>query len=144
MKDFKYTINGSQYNVEVLKEEGDAVKLKVNGTPYSVKINHSTTTEESEKIAQPASAPANPSVAPAVASKKVAGPGKPIKAPLPGIILNIAVKVGDTIKEGDKLLTLEAMKMENLITSDLSGQVLDIKVEKGESVLEGTDLVIIG
>jgi biotin carboxyl carrier protein len=142
MKDFKYTINGSQYNVEVLKEEGDAVKLKVNGTPYSVKINHSTTTEESEKIAQPASA--NPSVASAAAPKKAAGPGKAIKAPLPGIILNIAVNIGDTIKEGDKLLTLEAMKMENLITSDLSGQVLDIKVEKGESVLEGADLVIVG
>jgi len=142
MKDFKYTINGSQYNVEVLNQEGDVVKLKVNGTPYTVGINHSTKTEEMPQAAAPAA-----SSAPVSAPKKPAGPvgpGKAVRAPLPGIILKVNVQVGDKVKEGDKLLTLEAMKMENTITSDLAGQVLEIKVENGASVLEGADLVIIG
>ena len=66
-----------------------------------------------------------------------------IKSPLPGVILSIDCKVGDTVKKGQKLLVLEAMKMENTIPADRDGEVAEIKVNKGDSVLEGTDLIIL-
>jgi len=66
-----------------------------------------------------------------------------IKSPLPGVILSIDCKAGDTVKKGQKLLVLEAMKMENTIQADRDGEVAEIKVNKGDSVLEGTDLIIL-
>ena len=67
-----------------------------------------------------------------------------LKSPLPGIILDITCNVGDTVKKGQKLLILEAMKMENNIIADRDGTIQDIKVRKGHSVLEGTELLSIG
>ena len=64
-------------------------------------------------------------------------------SPLQGVILTVDCKVGDTVKRGQKLFVLEAMKMENIIPSDRDGQIVEIKVGKGDSVLEGADLVII-
>ncbi|MCD8186804.1 MAG: acetyl-CoA carboxylase biotin carboxyl carrier protein subunit, partial [Rikenellaceae bacterium] len=67
-----------------------------------------------------------------------------MKAPLPGVILSIDVKVGETVKVGQRLFVLEAMKMENNIDSDREGIVREIKVEKGDSVLEGDVIMTIG
>lgn len=139
MKEFKYKINGTQYNVEVLKEDGNTVELEVNGTPYTVEVEQAV---KKPVIARPTTAPKPiPGV---VSQKKNVGPGGAVKSPLPGIILEVDVKVGDTVKVGDKLMILEAMKMENTIASDYAGKVLEIKVEKGSSILEGAELVIIG
>ena len=66
-----------------------------------------------------------------------------VKSPLPGVILDIKVNVGDTVKRGQTIIILEAMKMENNINADKDGKITAINVSKGESVLEGTDLVII-
>ena len=66
-----------------------------------------------------------------------------VKSPLPGVILDIKVNVGDEVKKGQTVIILEAMKMENSINADKDGKVTAINVSKGESVLEGTDLVII-
>ena len=66
-----------------------------------------------------------------------------MKSPLPGVILDVKVNVGDTVAKGDLLLILEAMKMENSIVADRDGKVTAINVKNGDSVLEGTDLVII-
>ena len=66
-----------------------------------------------------------------------------IKSPLPGVILQIKVNVGDEVKRGQVLMILEAMKMENNIPSDRDGKVVAINVSKGDSVLEGTDLIVI-
>ena len=66
-----------------------------------------------------------------------------MKSPLPGVILDIKVKAGDTVKKGQTIIILEAMKMENNINANKDGKVAEIKVNKGDSVLEGTDLVII-
>lgn len=142
MKEFKYTIHGSVYKVEILKEEKNSIQLEVNGTPYSVEI------ERQEKVksivTRPAAAPVTSQGAPVVAQSKPKSPGGSVKSPLPGVILEVNVKVGDQVKIGSKLLVLEAMKMENTISSDRDGKVLEIKVDKGASVLEGADLVIIG
>ena len=69
---------------------------------------------------------------------------KQIKTPLPGVILQVKCNVGDTVKRGQTLIILEAMKMENNINADRDGKIIEIKVHKGDSVLEGADLVVIG
>lgn len=66
---------------------------------------------------------------------------KSVEAPMQGVILNIAVSVGDTVSEGDELLILEAMKMENPILSPYSGTVVEVGVSKGDTVEDGTVLV---
>ena len=141
MKEFKYTINGTQYHVEIQKEDNNFVELEVNGTPYTVEIER-TVKKAPESVTRPSTAP-KPAIG-VVSKKKNVGPGGVVKSPLPGIILEVVVKAGDTVKIGDKLMILEAMKMENTIASDFAGKVLEIKVEKGASVLEGAELVIIG
>jgi len=136
MKEFNYTINGTKYTVEIQKQEGNMVELAVNGTSYTVEKEE---TIEPEPVARPAV-----TAVAAAAPKKAAAAGSAVKSPLPGVILDITVKVGDTVKTGAKLLTLEAMKMENTIASEYDGKVLEIKVQPGTSVLEGADLIIIG
>ena len=78
----------------------------------------------------------------AAPARPAAGKGG-VKSPLPGVILDVKVNVGDTVAKGDLLLILEAMKMENSIVADRDGKVTAINVKNGDSVLEGTDLVII-
>ena len=84
-------------------------------------------------------APTTPVVKPAAHSTGKSG----VNAPLPGVILDIKVNVGDTVKRGQTIIILEAMKMENNINADKDGKVTAINVNKGDSVLEGNDLVII-
>ena len=72
------------------------------------------------------------------------GAGKPVTSPLPGVIVEISVKVGDAVKAGQQVAVLEAMKMENAIEADHAGTVTAIHVNKGDSVLEGVPIVTIG
>lgn len=143
MKEFKYTINGNSYTVEIIKEDGAEVELTVNGTPYTVEVEEEII-EQPKKITRPAAAPTKPTGEPVLAAKKPVSNGGAVKAPLPGVILEVCVKVGDVVKVGDKVLLLEAMKMENTIASDLAGTVLEIKVDNGSTVLEGAELIMIG
>ena len=142
MKEYKYKINGNLYKVSVGDIDGKNVHVEVNGTPYTVELEK----EAAPKIkpiaraATPAPAPAP--AAPAMSRPAPAGQGG-IKSPLPGVILDIKVNKGDTVKRGQTLMILEAMKMENDIKSDRDGTVTAINVCNGESFLEGTDLLII-
>ena len=92
-----------------------------------------------------ASAPAAaaPAAAAASAAPAAGGDGQPLKSPLPGVVLDIFVHVGDTITTGQKVMLLEAMKMENNIEADKNGVVKAIKVNKGDSVQEGDVLILI-
>ena len=87
------------------------------------------------------SAPAVTATAPAPAAKPAAGGA--VKSPLPGVVLDIQVAVGDRVGTGQRLMILEAMKMENNIDSDREGTVKEIKVATGDSVLEGDVLLTI-
>ena len=78
-----------------------------------------------------------------IADVEVNGTKSGVKSPLPGVILEIKVNVGDAVKKGQTVVILEAMKMENSINADKDGKVTAINVKPGDSVLEGTDLVII-
>ncbi len=142
MKQYKYRINGNLYNVTVNDiDDNNTSTVEVNGVPYSVKLDRPVLPVKnpivrsiSNSVEAPKAAVARPTVLSSLSA---------VKSPLPGVILDIKVKIGDVIKRGDTVLILEAMKMENNICSDKDGKVSAIKVNKGDSVLEGADLVII-
>ena len=144
MKEYKYKINGNLYNVVIGDIEDNIAHVEVNGTHYTVEMEKKPKAAPAPKpvarpVAKPAAAPAAaPAAKPAAASAKSG-----VKSPLPGVILDIKVNVGDEVKKGQTIIILEAMKMENSINADKDGKVAAINVSKGESVLEGTDLVII-
>ncbi|MDR3194354.1 MAG: biotin/lipoyl-binding protein [Tannerella sp.] len=142
MKQFKYTINGSIYNVTVHKVEDTIAEVEVNGTPYKVLLDKPAK-KQVITIKRPAQAPTTSSGTPLVSRPASASASGVVKSPLPGVILSIDCKVGDEVKKGDKLLVLEAMKMENTIPAENSGKIAEIKVSKGDSVLEGAELIII-
>mgnify|MGYP000134178105 CR=1 FL=1 len=137
MKEFKYKINGNEYAVKLNKLEEKEAEVEVNGTTYQVEL----LTEKKE-----APRPVVKRVTPAASTPRASAPSPAagIKAPLPGVILDVVVQVGDVVKRGQKVAVLEAMKMENNINSDREGKVLEVKVQKGDSILEGTDIVVIG
>lgn len=141
MKKFKYTIEGKDYEVEItsIDEATNVASVKVNGEAFEVgmekpaeeekpKVVLGKPVEEEADGAQPA---ANVNTANA------------IKAPLPGTITGISVKVGDQVKAGDTLLVLEAMKMANNIEAEKDGTVAAICVKVGQSVMEDEPLVVI-
>lgn len=145
MKEYKLKINGNDYAVTVKDVDDTVAEVEVNGTPFKVEFEKPIT-KRPVVVSKPASPKATPAGVPEVKVTKPAagGSGATVTSPLPGIILEISCKEGDTVKKGQKLLVLEAMKMENIIEATADGQVTSIKVNKGDSVLEGAPLVIIG
>lgn len=99
-------------------------RVNVNGSLYEIEI---------EEMSAPAtmSAPAAPAAAPVSAAP--AG-GQKVEAPMPGTILDIKVQAGQSVKKGDVLIILEAMKMENEIMAPCDGKVTGVNVRKGDSV----------
>jgi biotin carboxyl carrier protein len=153
MKNYKFTINDNKYSVDIVDIEDQVATVEVNGTPYQVELE--------VKVQKPVSTPkpvvrvstppvvVNPtqppypkieSIPPAATAPSG---GSVIKSPLPGIVLDIFIHVGDTVKPGQRILMLEAMKMENNIDADKEGVVKDIRVHKNDSVMEGDVLVVI-
>ena len=143
MKEYKYKINGNEYNVAVEELEGNKASVTVNGKSYQVELDRPAKPVVTKPVARPAAAPTAAPVAAAPAPRPAAG-GAGIKAPLPGVILDIKVKVGDAVTKGQTVAILEAMKMENNINADRDGQVVAINVEKGQSIAEGTDIITLG
>lgn len=141
MKSFKYTINGTVYKVHINSVEEDIAEVEVNGTPYKIQMEKPAK-KQVVTLKRPAQAPTTSSGAPVV-SRPAASPGA-VRSPLPGVILELKCKVGDTVKRGQTLLILEAMKMENSINADRDGSIVEIKVNKGDSVLENAELIVIG
>lgn len=146
MKKFKLTINGNQYEVNVISVEDNIADVEVNGTHYQVEVDKQIQKTKTPKLVRSVVSPSTDS-APSI--QKTSSPGAQkgvgfVKAPLPGVILNVHVREGDMVKIGDKLITLEAMKMENSVNSDKEGKIISIKVRQGDSVLEGDLLIEIG
>lgn len=150
MNKYQYKVQGVDYDVEIEEVEGNVAKVVVNGVRFDVElkqpINPASTlkkvrVEAPKTVARPSVAPA---AAPAAEKPVAAGTGQAIKAPLPGTIIDVKVNVGDTVKQGDVVLVLEAMKMQNNIESEYSGTVTSITVKAGESVMEGSVLLTIG
>ncbi len=146
MKKFKFIINGNQYEVDINSVEDSIAQLEVNGTPYEVTLDREIKQTKTPKLVRSVSVPSTDSHPSVVKTSSPSAPkgGGTIKSPLPGVVLDLHVKEGDVVKTGQKLLTLEAMKMENNIESDKDGKVASLKVGKGDNVMEGDILIIIG
>ena len=146
MKEYKYSINGNEYTVAVIDLDGNTAAVEVNGTSYKVDILGEELNITPRPAAKPAApvAPAPQPQAAAPAPAQPAGNGKPILSPLPGVILDLKVNVGDQVKAGQTVAVLEAMKMENNINAEHDGVVTAIKVNKGDSILEGAEILLIG
>lgn len=147
MKQYKFKINGNDYNVAINSTNGNLADVTVNGVSYQVEMENSMPAASPVQAAPQASAPA-PAPQPAVAAApapaaKPAGEGKAVTSPLPGVIIEVSVKEGDTVAAGQKVAVLEAMKMENEIQAEKAGVVTKIHVSKGDSVLEGASIVTI-
>jgi glutaconyl-CoA/methylmalonyl-CoA decarboxylase subunit gamma len=145
MKKFSFMINGHDYDVEIKSVDDNMAEVEVNGFMYSVEFESTLQTTKTPKLVRPDSVPST-DITPG--EKKTGLPAKPkgsgfIKSPLPGTILEICVNVGDKVKTGDKLVILEAMKMENTIVADKEGKVEVINITKGQSVMEGDILIVI-
>ncbi len=133
-----YKINGKEYTVNVNAIEGTTATVNVNGIDYTVELP-----------AANASAVAHPTVQPTVSAPAASAPhpaasgAGTVTAPLPGTVLSINCKIGDTVKASDAVIILEAMKMENAINAGRDGKVTDIRIKQGDSVLEGDVLLTI-
>lgn len=149
MKQYKYKVNGAQYDVTIDSIVGNIAKVEVNGIPFEVEMQGSSLVEEDlpTQVADETAAPAVAAAPVAVEAAPAAGApgaGAPVKAPLPGVVAKILVSVGQAVKKGETVLVLEAMKMENNITAEADGKITGICVAAGDSVMEGTTLVTIG
>lgn len=147
MKQYKFKINGNDYNVAINSTNGNLADVTVNGVSYQVEMENSMPAAAPVQAAPQASASA-PAPQPAAAAApapaaKPAGEGKAVTSPLPGVIIEVSVKEGDTVAAGQKVAVLEAMKMENEIQAEKAGVVTKIHVSKGDSVLEGASIVTI-
>ncbi len=143
MKSYKFTISGNQYEVEVLEIDGNIAKIEVNGTIYDVEMHR--------EVPQPR-APIQP---PSQAARSVQQPSRPapqksvakaseVRAPLPGVIVQVMVRPGDEVTSGQTVCTLETMKMENAIKAETAGKVSVVNISPGQSVLQDEVLIVIG
>lgn len=141
MKTFKFTIAGQPYDTTVNEIEPNVCEVTVNGTVFQVEIEKQETVKKKPVVApRPAAAgaaapTAKPAAAPAAAGTTV------VKSPLPGSIVKVMVQAGQDIKKGDTLLTMESMKMENVIASEVTGKVKNVLVQPGQNVMQDDKLV---
>jgi len=155
MKNYKFTINDNKYSVDIVDIEDQIATVEVNGAPYKVEMEMEirkpvSVPKKIVKLAQPTTTidnptqPPQPKVGTVPPAATAPSGGSAIKSPLPGVVLDIYVKVGDTVKQGQRILMLEAMKMENNIDADKEGVVKEVRVRKNDSVMEGDVLIVIG
>jgi len=128
VKIYELDINGKTYRVEVESEPGHIFKVKVNEKELTVELKSIHFAKEQSSSETPLVVRQQIS-----AESDIAGI-QTIRAPIPGEVKKVLVKTGDIVKEGDILLVIEAMKMENSIVSSVTGTVKDIFVREGEVV----------
>ena len=140
-KEFKYTINGNQYEVAIGEVEETTATVVVNGEEYKVEWEPEAEPEKKVVVKKPAAEA--PAASEESASSANVNTNNAIKAPLPGVITSIEVSVGDEVKAGQTVLVLEAMKMANNIEAEKDGKITAICVKAGDTVMEDDPLVVI-
>lgn len=142
MKEYKYRINGNLYTVKVGDIDNNLAKVEVNGVPYKVELEKTDKPVTIVSKPRPSAAPRTDTGAKVISKPQVAATGGyQVKAPLPGVVVGLNVKVGDSVKAADTVVMLEAMKMENAIHAGRDGKVASIAVSVGDSVLDGSVLI---
>ncbi len=139
MNKYKITIDGNNFDVTVNVTDHNKANVEVNGIAYDV-VYESKNVAASTPVTRKTSAPAAPQVQ-VSAPQAAATSASSIKAPLPGTISAINVKVGDQVKRGDTVVVMEAMKMENNIVASKDGKVKTIHVNAGQSVAQDDKLI---
>lgn len=141
MKKYKFTIHGSEFAVRVRKVEGDQVQLEVNGTPYDVTVHREVQPSKTPVVmvrkevnTKAGNDRVKENLQPVSESKRPSA--KTIKSPLPGNVLKVNVAEGDSFKEGDTLMIMESMKMENNILAERDGKIVKINAPAGKAVLQ--------
>lgn len=141
MKEYKYVINGKEAKVTIGDIEGNIVNVEVNGETHKVEL------EKKEEAPKPKVVVKKPAAKSTTDSEKtVTNTSKgnaSVKSPLPGVVTEVTVNIGDTVKKGDTVIILEAMKMANSIGADKDGKVTGIFVNAGDSVMAGDNMVAI-
>lgn len=144
MKEYKYKINGNTYKVGIGDINDNVAQVEVNGIPYKVELEAGKQNVNIVNKPRPSAAPRTESGAKVISKPSASSTGGyAVKAPLPGTVLSVAVKVGDQVKAADTVVVLEAMKMENAIHAGRDGRVASINASAGDAVLEGALLITI-
>ena len=142
MKEYTYKINGNTYNVSIGDIDDNVAQVEVNGVPYKVELEKAQAVKV-VSAPRPSAAPRTESGNKVISKPSVSGGANAIKAPLPGVVLSVQVKEGDTVKAADTVIVLEAMKMENAIHAGRDGKIKSINVKQGDSVLQDDVLIVI-
>lgn len=136
MKAFQFTIDGRKYDTTVNEIDGGMAEVTVNGTVFHVAIDQMKNATSIKPAAPRAAA------APAAAPKVAQAAGTTVvKSPLPGSIVKVVAAAGQAVKRGDLLLTMESMKMENQVLSEVEGTVKAVLVQPGQNVMQDDKLV---
>lgn len=155
MKNYKFKINGNEYSVDIVEIADNKAQVEVNGKAYEVELDMAgvkvptAPAQPARPAAVRAAAPvaaaaAAPAAAPAPAPAPAAGgAGMQVKSPLPGTVLDVMVREGDTVTAGQHIILLEAMKMENNIEAPKAGKITNIRVKQRDAVMEGDVLLTI-
>jgi biotin carboxyl carrier protein len=142
MKKFKFNIGGSDYNVEIIETVDNEIHLEVNGTFYQVSMEKEIKTSKTPILVR-AEVPPPTLKEKKIPKTQVKTENITVRSPLPGVIITVEVKDGDEVKMGQKLLTMEAMKMANNVLAEKDGFIRSIKVKAGDSVMQGDTLMVI-
>ena len=141
MKEYKYIIDGKEYKVEINDIVENIATVSVNGENFQVEMEKEAEPEKKKVVLNKPTAKAETEEITTSAAN--VNTDNAVKAPLPGVIREIKVAVGDEVNAGDTVVVLEAMKMANNLDAEKSGKVTAILVKTGENVLEDTALVVI-
>ena len=141
-KEYKYTINGNQYEVIIGDIAENTATVTVNGEEYKVEMEPEPVEEKKVVVRKPVAADSSDNSENSEATANI-NTNNAIKAPLPGVITEICVNVGDEVNAGDTVLVLEAMKMANNIEAEKAGKITAICVKPGQTVMEDDALVVI-
>ena len=141
-KEYKYTINGNQYEVIIGDIAENTATVTVNGEEYKVEMEPEPVEEKKVVVRKPVAAESADNSENSENSANI-NTNNAIKAPLPGVITEICVNVGDEVNAGDTVVVLEAMKMANNIEAEKAGKITAICVKPGQTVMEDDALVVI-
>ena len=141
MATHRLVIEGTEYEVQVGPRADNTVHVAVNGKEYEVEVTGTPSAAPVPAAAAPALAPAPAPAAPKPAA--ASGGSGDVRAPISGVVLRVAVQTGQSVKAGDLILVLEAMKMENEIFSPVNGTVASISAQAQQEVAQGDPLLSI-